>query len=163
LLSRLSATFTHLPAEQVDGQIEHALGQIVEFLGIERSSLAQFSQDGRELIVTHSYTVAGFPAMPRVDLAAMWPWDTAQGRAGRVLGMARVHEGVPPEAVAEHESYRRGGLPLSHLMVPFRVGAAVLGGIGFASFRREVGWGDELVGRLQLMGEVFANALARKV
>jgi DNA-binding CsgD family transcriptional regulator len=163
LLARLSATFTHLPPEQVDGQIENALAQVVDFLDIERSSLAQFSADGNQLIVTHSYTIVGFPPMPRVDLAAMWPWYTAQVRAGRVLRMARVPEGVPPEAVAEQEAYRRGGLPLSHLMVPFHVGGAVLGGIGFASFRREVDWGDGLAARLQLMGEVFANALARQV
>ncbi|TMQ33283.1 MAG: hypothetical protein E6K70_13915, partial [Planctomycetota bacterium] len=43
LLSRLSATFINLPADEVDSQIERGLQQIVEFLGIERSSLAQFS------------------------------------------------------------------------------------------------------------------------
>jgi DNA-binding NarL/FixJ family response regulator len=72
-------------------------------------------------------------------------------------------DGLPPEAAAEREASRRGGLPRSHLMVPFEVGGAVLGGIGFGSYSREVGWDDELVGRLRLMGEVFANALARKV
>src|SRR5437588_4017106 len=54
LLSRLSATFINLPAEEVDTQIERGLQQIVDFLGIERSSLAQFSEDGGDLLVTHS-------------------------------------------------------------------------------------------------------------
>ena len=39
LLSRLSAGFTNLPAEEVDGQIERGLQQIADFLEIERSGL----------------------------------------------------------------------------------------------------------------------------
>jgi hypothetical protein len=78
LLSRLSATFIHLPAEEVDGHIERGLQQIVDFLGIERSSLGQFSEDGNELVTTHSYTTQGFPPFPRINLAAVWPWYTAK-------------------------------------------------------------------------------------
>ena len=163
LLSRLSATFIHLPAEEVDGQIERALAQVVDYLGIERSSLAQFSADGRELIVTHSHTVAGFPRMPSVNLAQMMPWYAEQVRAGRVLRFRRLPDEIPPEATHEMQLYRQGGLPRSHLMIPFTVGEAVLGGVGFGSFRREIAWPDGLVVRLRLLGEVFANALARKV
>src|SRR5438046_2595259 len=64
LLARLSATFINLPAEKVDSQIERGLRQIVDFLQIERSSLAQFSEDGSALIVTQSYTIPGFTPMP---------------------------------------------------------------------------------------------------
>src|SRR5947209_4676730 len=59
-LARLSATFVNLPAGEVDGHIERGLRQVVEFLGVERSSLAQFSDDGNQLLVTHSYTAPGF-------------------------------------------------------------------------------------------------------
>src|SRR5262245_50724453 len=84
LLSRLSATFINLPADHIDDQIERGLQQIVEFLGIERSSLAQFSEGG-ELVVTHSHTVPGFTPLPRVNLAAAWPWYTARIRQGNLL------------------------------------------------------------------------------
>src|SRR5947199_7324721 len=76
LLARLSATFIHLPAEAVDGQIERGLHQIVDFLGIERSSLGQFTADGTQLIVTHSYSVPEFAPVPRRDLAPLMPWYT---------------------------------------------------------------------------------------
>src|SRR5438552_8016723 len=85
LLSRLSATFINLPADQVDGQIERGLQQIVEFLGIERSSLAQFSEDGSELVMTHSYNVPGFAPFPRINLAVVVPWYTEQIRQGKLL------------------------------------------------------------------------------
>src|SRR5207247_930155 len=69
LLARLSATFIHMPAEDVDGQIERGLRQIVEFLDIERSSLGQFSEDGSELLVNDSYTVPGLARLLLVNSA----------------------------------------------------------------------------------------------
>src|SRR6266852_8568091 len=108
LLSRLSATFIHLPADQIDGQIERGLGQIVEFLGIERSSLGQFSEDGSELLVTHSYAVPGVLPTQRMNLAAIWPWYTEQLRRGNVLRFTRLPGDIPPEAVHEREWYSSG-------------------------------------------------------
>ena len=99
LLSRLSATFIHLPADQIDGQIERGLQQIVEFLGVERSGLAQFSADGRELIVTHSYSAPGFARTKRLDLAALLPWYTERVRRGEVLRFTRLPDELPPDAV----------------------------------------------------------------
>jgi two-component system sensor kinase FixL len=162
LLARLSATFIHLPAEQIDSQIERGLKQIVEFLQIERSSLAQFAQDRSELLTTHSYTIPGYSPFPRVDLALIWPWYTEQLRRGEVLRFTRLPEDLPPEAAQEREWCLRGGLPRSHLVIPFQVGDSVLGAIGFGSFRRQRDWPDDLVQSLQLVGEIFANALARK-
>src|SRR3984893_10812971 len=92
LLSRLSATFINLPAEDVDGQIERGLQQIVEFLGIERSSLAQFSEDGSQLVVTHSHAIPTVPPTERLDLARIWPWYTEQMRQGRLLRFTRLPE-----------------------------------------------------------------------
>src|SRR5438876_4953494 len=162
LLSRLSATFINLPADDVDSQIERGLQQIVEFLGIERSSLAQFSEDGSELMVTHSYTIPGFAPFPRLNLAAVWPWYTGQIRRGQMLRFRRLPDDLPAEAANEREWVRRGGLPRSHLAIPFKVGDAVLGGIGFGAYAKERDWPDEMVESLQLVGAIFANALARK-
>jgi signal transduction histidine kinase len=162
LLARLSATFIHLPANEVDGQIQRGLQQIVEFLAIERSSLGQFLADCSELVVTHSYTVPGFAPFPRLNIAPLWPWYTAQLRRGGVLRFTRLPEELPLEAVHEREFYARQQAPRSHVAVPFKVGTTVLGCIGYSSFRREIAWPDDVVQGLQLVGEVFANALARK-
>lgn len=163
LLSHLSATFTHLPADRIDDEVTRGLADVVAYLDIERCSLAQFSADETQLVVTHSYTAPGYVPMPRIDLAPMWPWYTDQARRGEVIRLRRLPDDFPPEAVAERAAFARGGLPISHLAVPFQVGAAVLGGIGFGSYRRVLDWPDDEVVRLRLIAEVFANALARKV
>lgn len=162
MLSRLSATFINLLATEVDSHIERGLQVLVEYLDIDRSSLAQFSDDGNELLVTHSYTRPPWSPYPKVNVAPLLPWYTGKVRQGELLRYSRLPEELPPEAVHEREVYRRGGMPQSHLMIPFKVGHAVLGGIGFGSFRKAYEWPDELVQSLKLAGEIFANAVARK-
>jgi signal transduction histidine kinase len=161
LLSGLSATFVSLPSDQIDGTIQESLRGIVESLGIERSSLALLSEDRQRLEVTHSYGTAGLPPLPKGDLGALLPWYTEMVRKGEVLRFNRIPEDLPPEAVAERAFWLRVGLR-SQLTVPFRVGDSVFGVIGFASYRAELDWSPHLVQCLRLVGEVFANALARK-
>jgi len=50
----------------------------------------------------------------------------------------------------------------SHLAIPLKAGGIVLGVLSFGAFREFRVWPDELVHRLQIVGEVFANALARQ-
>jgi C4-dicarboxylate-specific signal transduction histidine kinase len=50
----------------------------------------------------------------------------------------------------------------TYLTIPLKVTGAVVGGIGFASYRSHREWPDELVQRLRLVGDIFTNALARK-
>jgi PAS domain S-box-containing protein len=162
LLSRLSATFIHLPADAIDSQIERGLQQIVEFLEIDRSSVGQFLEDGQELVYTHSYTIPGIPPAPRVNLALLLPWYTEKIRQGEVLRYTRLPDDLPSEAVKEREWILHREALVSHLAIPFKVGDTIIGVLGFGSFRRERDWPDDLVWSLQLVGEIFANALARK-
>jgi PAS domain S-box-containing protein len=160
LLSRLSAAFTNLPVEDVDNQIRRGLQEITEFLEIERSSLSQFSENGQELAVAHSWAKEGFTPFPRGDIAGLFPWFTARMRHGEVVRLPRLPDDLPSEAVAEKEFCLQTGLR-SCLAIPFKVGEAILGAIGFESYRRQLDWSDSLEG-LTLISEVFANALARQ-
>jgi signal transduction histidine kinase len=160
LLADLSANFVNVPADQVDAQILAGLRHIVEFLGIDRSGFGQLVPGENSIAITHSYQVDGVPPTPKVILEAQFP-----------VYARKVHEGVPfrlpddiqdiEEAAAEREYLSRSGLK-SHLTIPLKVTGAVVGGIGFASFRARLEWPGELVRRLRLVGDIFTNALARK-
>lgn len=160
LLARLSATYTNLPAEKIDGEIERGLEQIAEFLQIERCGLAQFTENGNDLQVTHSYAIPGFSPFPRANLGPLFPWLSAKIRHGHVVRLAHLPDDLPPVAAAEREFCLSTGLR-SYLAIPFKVGESILGGIGFESFRRHVDWSNHLES-LSLVSEVFANAVARK-
>jgi signal transduction histidine kinase len=160
-LSQLSAVFVSLPADQIDSQIDHALLQLLEATGMDRNSVVELSPDGRRLEVTHSQARKGTPPLATGNLAEPFPWYTEALSRGEVLLFDRLPDVLPPEAVAEREYVTRIGLR-SQLTIPFRVGERIIGAIGFASFRHEVRWTPRLVRSVRLIGEVFANALARK-
>jgi len=74
LISEISAILINLPAGEVDGQVERALKRIVEFLGIDRSSFGEFSEDRKELRATHSYAAPGIEPFPKIIVAYLLPW-----------------------------------------------------------------------------------------
>jgi signal transduction histidine kinase len=117
--------------------------------------------DQKRLVVSHSYHAPGVPPMPRTILNDQLPWYTATILQGGVLKYSRLPDELPPEAIREREYCAQVGLK-SHVMIPLSVMGAVVGAIGFGAFRSNRDWPDELIQRLRLVGEIFANALARK-
>jgi PAS domain S-box-containing protein len=161
LFGQLSAAFVNLAPAEVDAQIESALKQIVEFLGIDRSSLGELTPEQKQLVITHSYEVPGVPPLPRAIIEELMPWFAKQVHRGEELRWSRLPDDLPPEAIHERAYCIRSGLK-SNLTIPLKVMGAVVGAIGFGSFRAYRDWPDELVQRLRLVGEIFTNALAHK-
>lgn len=161
LLADLSATFVNLPADEIDTRIEWSLRRITEFLDIDRSSFGEYLAESRQFLVTHSYVRQGFPPCPLRTLDDHLPWFAERIGQGHVLGFFRLPEELPPEAVREREYVMQAGLK-SNLTIPLRVCGAMVGAIGFGVFRHFRRWPPELIQRLRLVGEIFANAVARK-
>lgn len=162
LLADLSATFVNLPCEQIAGAIDGSLKMLVQSLGIDRSTLTEFPEDKRHVLVTHSYTVADhqpFPVGAIID--DQFPWYLSQLRLGRTIFLRRLPDDLPPEAIKEKQHCIAQGMK-SNLAIPLRARGTVLGAITFAFLTRPCEWGQEIVSRLQMIGEVFANALLHK-
>src|SRR5947207_12695994 len=161
LLAELSATFVNLPPGQVDAQIESALGRLIEFLEVDRGGLAEVLLDKKQLVITHSFHAPGVPMLPRIIVNEQLPWYASEIQRGDILRLSALPDDLPAEAVQEREYCVREGLK-SHVMIPLKMMDSVVGAIGFGSFRGRHEWPDDLVQRLRLVGEIFANALARK-
>jgi two-component system, NarL family, sensor kinase len=112
-------------------------------------------------VITHSYHTPNAPAHTRIILDEQLPWYTRTIYQGQMLRFFMLPDELPPDAVQEREYCVRVGLK-SHVMIPLRVMDAVVGAIGFGSFRRYCDWPDDLIQRLRLVGEIFTNALARQ-
>jgi transcriptional regulator with GAF, ATPase, and Fis domain len=160
MLADLSARFAGVTAEQVDFELQTALGQLREFLGFDRCTFGEFSEDG-SLFVLYSDVREGSEPMPRGPFPARFAWYQSTLRAGHTIKLYSIPEDIPPEAEAERE-YILGLKILSNLGIPIRVGGRIIGAISFIAFRNVPAWSDDLVARLKLVGEVFAQALARK-
>ncbi|MCR4415649.1 MAG: sigma 54-interacting transcriptional regulator, partial [Thermoguttaceae bacterium] len=162
LLANLSAAFLSAPCDQIDSLIGAGLKLLVESLGMDRSSLGRFTEDKGPLLLTHSYTVADqkpFPTGGVVD--DQLPWFVEQIWLGRTLVLRNLPDDLPVEATKEKQFCLAQGLK-SNLTIPLKAGGTVLGAITFAFLRKPCELGDQIVARLQMIGEVFANVLLRK-
>ena len=160
LVAELSARFVNLPSDEVDGVIEDSQRQIVEALDIDRATLWELSSDGTELRPTHYWSRQDLPQVnTRLLPADAFPWMTTRLMRGETIIISSLHE-VPPGA-GDRESLLRVGTR-STVAVPLLVRGRVIGAAAFAAMRDERSWTDDLVNRLRLVAQVFANVLSRK-
>jgi signal transduction histidine kinase len=117
--------------------------------------------DQKQLVITHSYNTPEAPPNSRIILDEELPWYTRTIYQGEVLRLSALPDDLPPDADKERDYCLQVGLK-AHVMIPLKVMDAVVGAIGFGSFRGYRAWPDDLIQRLRLVGEIFTNALARK-
>ena len=164
LIADLSSRFINLPAGDVDREIEDAQRRVCEVLGIDLSALWQgTAADGTPLTLTHFYAAEEglLPPMRGMSAEELFPWLQGEMLAGRAVCVSSLEE-LPPEAALDRDNLRRFGVR-SNLTLPLSVGgASTVAALGFNSTRSERDWPEPLVKRLRLVGQVFANALARK-
>ena len=152
LLSSLSSTFSNLWAGDFDREMVNGLRRTVEFLGVDRGCLIEFTRNGK---AGRTWTIDG--DMTAADI----PWTTSVVQRGEVVPIARI-EDFPPEAAVDRRTCRALGIK-SQVALPLVVGGTVVGGFVFGSSRDEPAWEpEEPLQGLRLLGEVFANALSRK-
>jgi transcriptional regulator with GAF, ATPase, and Fis domain len=160
LLLGLSARFTNLDGDEVEFEIHTAQKKIREFLGCERCSFGEFGEDG-SLVVLSSDAAEGIEPLTPGPFPARLTWFLDTLRAGKTIALQSLPEDLPLEAVAEAEYVRATNLR-SNLSIPLRISGRIIGVISLVSFRENRNWPDDLITRLKLVGEMFAQALARK-
>ena len=161
LLSEQTATFSSLSATEIDREIERALRRIVDFFKADWGSLAEFSHDSRMARITHSWVAEGAAPAPSAVSLAEIPWVAARLQRGEVVRFSRIEE-LPEEwAAVDRRTFLRLGIK-SRVTVPLRGGGGLLGALTFSTVGAERDWQDDLVQRLQLLGEVFANILSHR-
>ena len=160
LLSEMSARFSGLSEDEVDSEIQSWLGRLVGMLGVQRSCFAEVTPEGR-LAVTHSFAVPGFDAYPPGPVDTSMPWLTRELSAGRTVVLTQVPDDLPECAAAERRLFTETGMKAG-IGVPVSIGGTFVCALTFSVFAGPRAWPLEVVSRLHLAGEVFANAIARR-
>jgi transcriptional regulator with GAF, ATPase, and Fis domain len=159
-LAALSDRLLNAPPERVAADLEEIIESLTRILGVDRCTLAEFTDEGRSLTWTHTFALPGIPPWP-LDVSATLPWYTEQVRQGFTLVLPRLPDGLPPTAKAEAGFVAAVGLK-SHLMVPLRAEGQVLGCLGGGSFRSFRTWSPELLSSLALVAGVLSSVLLRR-
>src|SRR5712691_1398480 len=161
LLTELSTRFTGLPVDQIDDEIERGLRLLVEFLGTDRSTLSEYSPDGKGFAHVAAWARPGLAVYLTEDVQTELPWYHAQVARGETLRFERFPDDLPAEAVLEQEMVRRNGLK-SSLTVPIAVGGRHVCVLATGAIRAFRTWPDQVVDRVRMIGQILASGLHRK-
>ncbi|MCP4249336.1 MAG: PAS domain S-box protein [bacterium] len=163
LITTISTNFINLPLENIDHGLDIALGIIGEFAGVDRSYVFLYSADDQSMSNTHEWCAPDIEAMrDRLqDLPTdSLPWFDERIRRLETVYAPRVAD-LPEAAAAEKAEWQYESIQ-SLICVPMVCGGAPIGFVGFDSVRSQKDWPNDIVALLRIVGDIFANALARK-
>jgi len=160
-LADLSGRFITVPEHAIDAEIDPWLKQLVDLLKCDAAALAEVSAGG-SIEITHSFTTAPVTAFPLGPIhEAVVPWLANAVSASVYRVPSEQSRSLTDEAVAERRYLRSMGVK-SAIAVPISVGGSPVCVIFLGDAGRPNAWSDEEASRLQLVGEVFANAIVRR-
>lgn len=163
LVTEISTGFINRTIEEIDHEIDLALETIGKFAGVDRSYVFRLSSDGATLDNSHEWCAPGVPAQ-KDNLqgipCALLPWWMGRLERREIIHIPRFAT-LPREARTEKELLRSKEIQ-SLIVVPLVYGNVLTGFLGFDSLQQEKVWAEADILLLRLVGEIFANALARK-
>ncbi len=163
MLADLSSRFVNFEPAAVDEAIVDAQRLVCECLDLDLAALWQVPSSGTRLFsMTHLYRPMGGPPIPEeFDAEEVNPWTLAQVLENRAVILPSIDE-APAEAATDCETWRYFGLRSVFCFPLFAGGGSAMGAVSFHTVKEERSWPDEIVQRLQLVSQIFANALLRK-
>lgn len=161
MISDLSARIMAAPLDQVDGEIEAALGQILEFFSVDRCGLLEIHETPPFARITHAAFDNGAEKVSNdTDLAVLFPWTFERLLQGEVVNITR-EEDYPEEAARDRQSHVALG-SRSTLNIPLVVVGRIARVIVINHTRRPQVWPEEYIPRLRLLGGIIVNVLERR-
>jgi signal transduction histidine kinase len=154
--------FLSFEADEVDGGITLALGELGTSAGVDRVYVFQLTS-ASEMSNTHEWCRTGVEPMIHhlQDIPVdAYPWFWAQISAKRVIHVAQLDE-LPAEASADREGLAAQGIR-SVAAVPMLEGDDVVGFIGFDAVGAAKSWSEAHLDLLESVSDMFVHALHHK-
>ena len=161
LLTEISSRFVTSPETETSEIVESAQHMICEALGLDRSTLWLFSEDGAEMALTCFWQSPGGPPLRRNFVTrGNLPWADRQIRDGKPIRFSNLSE-LPPEAAKDQESLNQYGTK-SNVTFPLFTHGRVFGALAFATLSAERHWTDEEVASLGLIAQIFGHVIGKR-
>lgn len=165
LISSISTDFSGLSADQIDTAIIDALEKIAVFSGSERSYIFLVREDGKSVDNTYFWSdkreEINLCSVVNFDLKNGFPWIYSQIKKQEVVYLP-YEDAIPKNAHNERDFFSSHGIK-SLLLVPLAAKGKLYGFLGLDSLSEYQYWATNEQVLLRLCGEVFVNALNRKV
>ncbi|MCX5812046.1 MAG: sigma 54-interacting transcriptional regulator [Proteobacteria bacterium] len=171
LLSEISATYINLPTNNVEKVIRNDLGRLGQLLDVDRSVFYLLDEDKHSfrfdlpfVWVPEKENVTGKVIEERMQSDPNFFEDLQyvfeKWSKGEPLQLTTLDE-LPKEAERVRQFYLRIGVK-SILSIPVSVACSTVGALVLTTTKKHRTWSQDLIPRLRLFGEIFANALIRK-
>jgi transcriptional regulator with GAF, ATPase, and Fis domain len=170
LLSEVSATYINVPVDRIENIIRGDLGRLGELLRADRCAFHRIAKDKEGVRIDEAYI--WWPSEDDAQISQLssflrdpkffdnFEYYFRKWSRNEIVQFYRLEE-LPPEASRLKRVYERFGTK-SGLSIPVSVGGTPVGALLLSTVHGHRRWPEELIPRLRLFGEVFANALMRK-
>lgn len=159
----LSTQFINLPPDQITARLEDAMRSVGEFTQVDRSYIYLFDDKGETSVLAHEWCREGFQPLSeplRRLVIEDHPWAVTLLEKGEIIHIPNL-DTLPPGTDELRQLLVEDQIE-SFVLVPMLREGELTGHLGFSMSRSDQSWSEESVGLLQILGEVFVNALLRK-
>ena len=161
LLADVSSRFITCTAAETNDVIESAQCMICKALGLDRSTLWLFSEDGVEMALTCYWQRPESPPLRRNFVTrGNLPWADLQIRNGKSFRFTSLSD-LPPEASRDREILNEYGTR-SNVTFPLVTHGRVFGALAFATLVTERQWTDDEVASLELIAQIFSHVIGKR-
>ncbi len=162
VLAEISFLFTNMPASKFDEFLKKGLRRIGDFLKVPLCSLSLLSEDKQSTYSYHSWASKDLEKLGEFiqNPSMLWPWSTNKFLNGESYQI-RSPADLPPEASVDRANLERLNVN-SVAAVPLSVGKSVIGCFSIGTLNSCRTWSEDEMKRIQILGEVVANAAVRK-
>ncbi|OPY78146.1 MAG: Cyclic di-GMP phosphodiesterase response regulator RpfG [Syntrophorhabdus sp. PtaU1.Bin153] len=163
LILNLSTNFIILPSDAIDDGIDDVLKVVGEFTGVDRSYIFEFQEGGAKIDNIHEWCAHGVE--PLIGKRQALPVNSLPPFLDKIRGLEVINipdvKSVSGDKAGKSNGFLYEGI-CSLVAVPMVYGCSLMGFLGFDSIRGQRTWPEYIVSLLKIVGETFANALARK-
>jgi signal transduction histidine kinase len=161
IVSQVAGALIRVTVDEIDSEVNYWLEQIGTDLDLDRSTIAQIDPQTGRASFSHGWAREPYSLIQQpLDANRLLPWTVEKMREGKTIVMTTPDK-LPKEAAVDRRSFLRYG-PKSNVIVPIRAGPNVIGGMSFASLRRERSWASQTVRAFEAIGQIFGFGLERK-
>ncbi|WP_434420585.1 GAF domain-containing protein [Nannocystis pusilla] len=158
LRSSVSSRLAAAPTDRLDAEIDKALAEVGGFFEVDSIFVFWFSPTGADAVTTHTWAKSGVALPP--NTVTMFPESVDEMRRGEDVPVHDVKL-MPERKREEQQALAAMGIK-SVIGLPLVVGGMTIASLNLACTSRYQHWTDQIRQRLRILGEVFANSLARR-
>ncbi len=160
VLADIAARFLRMIPQDVNEEIDRALGQIREFFESNMCGLFRVNPQADELMLSHVAVTEAIRMIPdKTNYAPRSPWRFPKVVRGEVVLVNNLDE-LPKEADVDRRSSESLGIQ-AYLSIPVPVGGVTAYLLHLAFTRPGPAWLATYIPRLRVLAEVLVTALER--